>query len=141
MFKFGRPFEQGDNIPWPSGPTFPTQAREEFKIFSHLKTSLHHPNLPNIFPNRMNIYFKPLVANLPRIDSFLVSGKYSMPIFSQITVFGTHSVESHGISAVWEAIPANAKKDGRQFWFQNDQILIWSSNSRPPLRKVHGKMF
>ena len=61
----------------------------------------------------MNIYFKPVAANLPSIDGFLVSREHNMPILFQITVSDTHPVKSHGINAVWEAIPANAKKDGR----------------------------
>ena len=35
---------------------------------------------PNMFPNRMNVYFKPIAANLPSADSFLVSRENSMPI-------------------------------------------------------------
>ena len=93
-----------------------------------------------MFPNRMNIYFKPLAANPPSIDGFLVSREHSMPILSRITVSDAYSVESRSINAVWDAIPANAKTTDACSWFQNDQILILSSNSRPPLRKVREKM-
>lgn len=68
-----------------------------------------------MFPNRMNVYFKPIAANLPGNYSFLVSREHSMPILFQTTVSGTHPLKSHGNNVVWDAIPANAKTDGRLF--------------------------
>ena len=121
-FSFGKPLEPGDSIP--AGSTFRIRAGEEFRSLGELNGSLHSKYSRMMFPGRKDIYFKPIAPNLASIDSFLVSRQHGMPILIQITIADTHEIKTQGINDVWDAIPADSKRDGRLLFVASERSRL-----------------